>query len=100
MPYPFSAPFAWATLGLKWMEMMAASGPVIARRTSRTNTPVQWFTMGSEKVEAAVQSSAAMTRQLMRIPPFDPLAAWSALPRLLSVGVEPYRARAKRNARR
>jgi len=100
MAYPFGAHLAWASLGLKWMEMMAASAPVIARLSTRTNTPVQWFTMGSEKVEAALQSSAAMTRQMMRILPFGPPAAWSALPTLLSVGVAPYRARAVRNARR
>jgi len=93
-------PFAWTTLGLKWMEMMAASGQVIARRTSRVNTPAQWLMMGSEKVEAAVHSSAAMTRQMMKARRFDPMAPWDAWTRLLLAGVAPYHSRATRNARR
>lgn len=85
-------------LGLKWMEMMAASGQVVARRTSRINTPAQLFAMGNEKVLAAIVSSNAMTRQLLRAP--DAFALWMAWPQLLMAGLAPYHARTRRNARR
>ena len=78
---------------------MAASGQVIARRTRRAPSPAQLFTMGSEKVEAALAASNAMTRQLIGFPTHDPIAMWSAWARVLASGVAPYHARAKRNAR-
>jgi hypothetical protein len=98
-PLPVTAAVAWASLGLQWMEMMAASSHVIARRTQRSPTPAQWFRMGSEKVEAAVASGNAMTRQMIGFPMHDPMAMWHAWARVLSSGVAPYRARAVRNAR-
>ena len=99
-PTPFDATFAWGTLGLKWMEMMAASSLVIAHRTRRANTPVQLFTMGSEKVEAMVESSNAMVRHMMAAPPSSPLAAYEAWARILASGMAPFHTRATRNARR
>ena len=98
-PLPLTAALAWTALGLQWMEMMAASSHVIARRTRRAPTPVQWYRMGSEKVEAAVASGNAMTRQLMGFPMHDPMAMWDAWARVLASGVAPYRSRAIRNAR-
>ncbi len=99
-PSPLDAALAWSTLGLKWMEMMAASGQVIARRARRRNTPVQLYTMGSEKVEAIVESSSAMLRHFMAAPPTSALAAWEAWARLFTSGMAPFHARATRNARR
>ena len=96
---PLAAAFAWTSLGLQWMEMMAASSHVIARRTKRQPTPAQLYRMGSEKVEAALASGNAMTRQMMGLPLHDPMALWGAWARVLSSGVGPYRARAVRNAR-
>jgi hypothetical protein len=96
---PFSAALAWSSLGLQWMEMMAASSHVIARRTKRQPTPAQLYRMGSEKVEAALASGNAMTRQMMGFPMHDPMAMWGAWARVLSSGVAPYRTRAVRNAR-
>jgi hypothetical protein len=97
---PVNAALAWTTLGFKWMEMMAASSQVIARRTRRAPTPVQLFRMGSEKAEAALESTNAMTRQMIGFPTHDPMAMWNAWARVLSSGVAPYHARAVRNARR
>ena len=65
---PSNAALAWSTLGLRWMEMMAASGQVIAYRTQRRNTPAQLFTMGSEKVEAMVESYNAVARHALTWP--------------------------------
>ena len=90
---------AWSTLGLRWMEMVAASGAVIAHRTSRAQTPAQWLSIGSEKMVAAMESSLAMSRHLARFPAGDPVAAWAAWGRMLGGGVRPYRTRAVRNAR-
>ena len=84
---------------MKWMEMLAASGQVVARRTSRANTPAQLFGMGSEKVEAAIESSNAMTRQMIGFPSGNAFAIWDAWARVLTSGVAPYHARAVRNAR-
>ena len=98
-PLPVTAALAWTSLGLQWMEMMAASGHVIARRTKGNPTPAQWFRMGSEKVEAAIASNKAMTRQMIGFPMHDPMAMWHAWARVLTSGVAPYRARAVRNAR-
>ena len=94
-----NAAFAWNTLGLQWIEMMAASGQVIAKRTRRSPTPAQLFNMGSEKVAAALESSNAMARQLSGFPTHDPMAMWDAWARVLASGVAPYHARAVRNAR-
>jgi hypothetical protein len=98
-PSPLDAAFAWSRLGLQWMEMMSASAQVISHRTRRRNTPAQLFTMGSEKVEAAVASSNAMARHLMGVPPSSALAAWDAWARMLASGMGPYHARARSNAR-
>ena len=98
---PFGAALAWSTLGLKWMEMMAASGQVIAHRTQRRNTPVQLFTMGSEKVEASIESYNAIVRNARAAAPgTNPFAAWDAWARMLASGMAPYHQRAVRNARR
>ena len=98
---PFGTALAWSTLGLKWMEMMAASGQVIAHRTQRRNTPVQLFTMGSEKVEAMVESYNAIVRHsLAAAPGANPFVAWEAWARMLASGMAPYHQRATRNARR
>ena len=98
---PFGTALAWSTLGLKWMEMMAASGQVIAHRTQRRNTPVQLFTMGSEKVEAMVESYNAILRHsLAASPGANPFVAWEAWARMLASGMAPYHQRATRNARR
>jgi hypothetical protein len=95
------AAFAWQKLGWQWLEMMAASGQVIAHRSRRANTPAQLFTMGSEKVEALVASSNAMTRQMLASsPPASAAAAWGAWARLLTSGMTPFHARARRNASR
>ena len=82
------------------MEMMAASGHVIARRTRRNPTPAQWMAMGSEKAEAALASGNAMAREMVGFPLTDPMAIWGAWARVLSSGMTPYRSRAVANARR
>ena len=79
--------------------MMAASGYVIARRSRRHSTPAQWLQMGSEKAEAALASSNAMTRAMVGFPLHDPVAMWGAWARVLASGMTPYRSRAVRNAR-
>ncbi|HET9651157.1 MAG TPA: hypothetical protein VFP36_03155 [Usitatibacter sp.] len=94
-----NAAIAWATLGLRWMEMLAASGQVMARRMSRRNTPAQWFTMGSEKAEAAIESSNAMIRQMIALPSGTAYAMWNAWARILMSGLAPYHSRTVRNAR-
>jgi hypothetical protein len=99
MPPPVNAAIAWSTLGLKWMEMLAASGQVIARRTRRNNTPAQLFGMGSEKVEAAIESSNAMARQMIGLSCGNAFDMWNAWARVLMSGLAPYHARAVRNAR-
>ena len=96
---PVNAAIAWSTLGWKWLEMMFASGQVIAHRSTRKNTPSQIFGMGSEKVLATVESSNAMARRMIALPAADPLAMWNAWARILTSGMTPYRARAVRNAR-
>ena len=99
MPLPVNAALAWSHLGLQWLEMMGASGHVIGRRTRRRNTPAQLFEMGNEKVQAAVESSHAMSRQMIGFPTGGPLAMWNAWARVLASGVAPYHSRATRNAR-
>lgn len=100
MPLPVNAALAWGRLGLQWMEMMAASGHVIGRRTRRRNTPAELFEMGNEKMQAAVESTHAMSRQLIGFPARGPVAMWNAWARVLASGVAPYHSRAVRNARR
>jgi hypothetical protein len=94
-----TAAFAWSTLGLKWWETMAASGQVIARRTRRKPTPARLFRMGSEKMEAALESSNAMAQKMIGFPTHDPMAMWNAWANVLASGLAPYRSRVKRNAR-
>ena len=97
---PLDAALAWSTLGLKWMEMMAASSQVITHRTRRRNSPAQLYSMGSEKVEALVESSNAIARHMMAAPPSSPFAAYEAWARILASGMAPFHTRATRNARR
>ena len=99
-PLPVDTTIAWTTLGMKWMQMLAASGHVIACRTSRPNTPVQLLEMGSEKIDAALESSSAMSRQLMGFPFGNALAQPDAWARLLMTGLAPFHARTMRNVRR
>ena len=96
---PLDAALAWSTLGARWLEMMSASGHVIARRSRRNNNYAQLFGMGAEKVQAALESSHAMSRQLAALPVADPLSMWGAWARVLASGMAPYHARAVRNAR-
>lgn len=98
-PPAVTAAVAWTSLGLRWMEMMAASSHVIVRRTRREPTPAQWMRMGSEKTEAALASGNAMARAMVGLPLHDPLAMWGAWARVLSSGVGPYRSRVLKNAR-
>jgi len=96
---PVNAALAWSALGLKWLEMMSASGQVIARRSRRKPSYSQLYGMGSEKVEAMLASSNAMTRQMITFPAGDPLAMWHAWARVLGSGMQPFHSRAVRNAR-
>ena len=96
---PVDTALAWNTLGLKWLEMMAASSHVIARRTRRQPTPARLFGMGSEKVEAALESSNAMAKEMIGFPTHDPMAMWNAWARVLASGLAPYHTRVTRNAR-
>ena len=98
-PLPVNAALAWSTLGLQWIEMMAASAAVISHRTARRNTPAQWYGMGSEKVQAGLESAQAMSRHMAAFPTHDPLAMWNAWARVLSSGVTPFHSRTMRNAR-
>jgi hypothetical protein len=91
---------AWGDLGLQALEMLAASARVIHHRTSRRNSPEQLFTMGNEKVQAAVESSNAMTRHWLAMQDNGGLALLSQWPSILSTGMKPFRARALSNARR
>jgi hypothetical protein len=97
---PVDAATAWTMLGLRWMETLAASTQVVAHRTSRVNTPAQWFAMGHEKVDAALEASSAMTRQMARFPVSNAFAAWHAWPNLLMAVLAPYHSRTTRTARR
>lgn len=92
--------FAWQSLGLTIAETLLASSQVIAHRTSRSNNAAQLFEMGSEKVQAALQSSNALARQWAALSRRSPSAAWMAWPRLLASGLAPFHARATKNARR
>ena len=96
---PLNNAIAWSHLGLTWLEMMAASGQVISRRTQRAQTPAQIFAMGSEKVAAALEATQAMSRHMTAFPSADPMAMWNAWARMMASGIAPYRSRAVRNAR-
>ena len=89
----------WSTLGLRWAEMMAASGAVVAHRTARQNTPGQVLDMATEKGAAAVESSQAMARHWMRMATLGGAAFPAAWAKMLASGMAPYHARATRNAR-
>jgi hypothetical protein len=91
---------AWGTLALRSAEMMAASAQVIAHRTSRKNTAAQLFEMGNEKVQAAIASSHAMTRNMLGLSHRAALDPWSAWASVYSSALAPYRTRAMKNARR
>ena len=91
---------AWGHLGLQAIELLAASARVIHHRTHRRNFPAQLFTMGSEKVEAALASSHAMARHWLALQDGGALGLWVRWPGLLASGVRPFRARALSNARR
>ena len=97
---PVNAALAWSALGLKWLEMMSASGHVIARRSRSKPSYRQLYGMGSEKVEAALASSNAMARQMIGFPTGDPFAMWPAWARVLGSGMQPFHSRSVRNARR
>lgn len=98
-PPPVNAFLAWQSLGLQWLEMMAASGQVFSRRARRDNTPAQWIAMGGEKMLASLESSQAMARRMAVFPTGSALSMWDAWARVLASGVAPYRTRALRNAR-
>jgi hypothetical protein len=87
-------------LALRTTEMLTQSAKVINHRTSRKNNPAQLFEMGSEKVQAAIESSHAMTRHWLGMKDKGPLEAWNQWAALLSIGLTPYHRRVKRNARR
>ena len=90
---------AFGQLGMRWLEMMAASQSVITHRLSRANTPAQVYEMGSEKVEAALRASQALSRHFLRPPPTTPLAALDAWTALMAAGMAPFHAKAVRNSR-
>jgi hypothetical protein len=92
--------FAWQMLGFRVAETLLASSHVISHRTQRQNTPAQLFEMGNEKVQAAMESSHALTRHWMSMAGRDPLDVWAAWPKMLASGLAPFHTRAKKNARR
>ena len=94
-----AACFAWHRLGLHWLQMAAASGEAFAHRTGRRNSPAQLLQMGTEKVAASLESSGAVARHMLSLPPSNPLAMWSAWIALATSAMTPYRVRAVRNAR-
>jgi hypothetical protein len=94
---PFTA---WGMLALRTTEMLAASAHVINHRTRRRNNPAQLFEMGNEKVQAAIESSHAMTRHWLTMGNATGLDAWNQWAALFSSGLTPFHARALRNARR
>jgi hypothetical protein len=97
---PLPAPLAFTRLGLRWAEMMVASQSVIAHRMSRANTPAQVLEMGTEKIEAALLASQAMSRHFLRSPPTTVPAALDAWARLFVCGMAPFHAKAMSNSRR
>ena len=92
--------YGWQMLGIRMAETMVASSHVISHRTQRQNNAAQLFEMGAEKVQAALESSHAMSRHMIALSGRDPFAVWSAMPMLLASGLAPFASRAKRNARR
>ena len=100
-PLPLLDPcLAWGYLGVQAMEMLAASARVIHHRASRRNSPAQIFTMASEKVEAALEASHAITRHWLTLPDHGAIGLWTHWPGLVSAGMRPFRTRALGNARR
>jgi hypothetical protein len=97
---PLDPYLVWGYLGVQAMEMLAASARVIHHRANRRNSPAQLFTMGSEKLEAAVEASHAITRQWLALQNKGAYDVWAHLPALMSAGMRPFRARALSNARR
>jgi hypothetical protein len=97
---PLDPCLAWGYLAVQAMEMLAASARVIHHRASRRNSPAQLFTMASEKVEAALEASHAITRHWLALRDHGPLAVWTQWPGLVSSGMRPFRTRAVSNARR
>jgi hypothetical protein len=97
---PLDPYLAWGYLGVQAMEMLAASARVIHHRTQRRNSPAQLFTMGSEKLEAALEASHAMTRHWLALQDLGAIGLWSQWPGLVSAGMRPFRKRALSNARR
>ena len=94
----FPDPFlGWGALAYKTAEMMAASALVIPHRSSRPNTPAQIFAMGSEKMQAALEASNAMTLQWLRMGKTPSMSDWAAF---YASGVTPFHRRAVSNARR
>ncbi|MEP7070059.1 MAG: hypothetical protein ABI789_12495 [Usitatibacter sp.] len=87
-------------MSLQALEMLAASARVIHHRTHRRNSPAQLFTMGSEKAEAALEASHAMTRHWLAMQEHGALAMWAQWPGLMSSAMRPFRARALSNASR
>jgi hypothetical protein len=96
---PLEVALAWNALGFKWLEMMAASSQVIARRTRRQATPARLYRMGAEKMEAAIESSNAMAREMIEFPTHDLMAISNAWARVLTSGMAPYHSRVTRTAR-
>ncbi|MGZ5036688.1 MAG: hypothetical protein ACXWBQ_14220 [Usitatibacter sp.] len=96
---PADAFLAWMQVGMRTLEMLAASARVIHHRTHRRNTPAQLFEMGNEKVQAAIESSHAMARHWLSVDAGagGPFNHWAAL---VASAVEPFHARALGNARR
>jgi hypothetical protein len=95
---PFTA---WGTLALRTTEMLAASARVINHRTTRRNNPAQLFEMGNEKLQAAIESSHAMTRAWLAMGnPASLGASWNQWATLFTRGLTPFHRRALRNARR
>ena len=78
----------------------AASVRVIHHRTHRRNSPAQLFTMGSEKVEAALEASHAMTRHWLALQNRGNVDLWTQWLWLLASAMRPFRTRALSNARR
>jgi hypothetical protein len=90
----------WTDLALRTAEMLAASAQVIAHRTSRPASAADIYSMGSEKVEAAVRSSHAMMRHMAAMQTATPGDFWLSYAKLLASGLAPVHARAVSNAKR
>jgi hypothetical protein len=90
----------WATLAFRAAETLAASAQVIHHRANRRNSPAQLFEMGNEKLQAAVESSHAMTRHWLAMRDTSTLGLSRQWAALLASGLAPYHARARKNARR